>query len=137
MTTQPTCPTCKKSLTYYATQSWACDNRRCDEYAIAVRGPDPMPAPTPAGAATELLYVKGYQSMPIGTTWEALLATRDAELSHLRAENERLRSTGAEALLVASAVFTVWGDKFKPGTVEDFRAKERAFLDAADRKESP
>ena len=109
MTTQPTCPTCKKSLTYYATQSWACDNRRCDEYAIAVRGPDPMPAPTPAGAATELLYVKGYQSMPIGTTWEALLATRDAELTALRAKVAELESgidsclSDHEALLAENA----------------------------------
>jgi hypothetical protein len=51
--------------------------------------------------------------------------------SSKRAAGERekeLIRLATEALLVATAALGVWGDKLAPGTLEDFRCKERAFL---------
>jgi hypothetical protein len=47
---------------------------------------------------------------------------------HAEEREKELIRLATEALLVASAVMVVWGDKFAPGTLEDFRCKERAFL---------
>jgi hypothetical protein len=47
---------------------------------------------------------------------------------HAEEREKELIRLATEALLVATAALGVWGDKLAPGTLEDFRCKERAFL---------
>lgn len=66
--------------------------------------------------------------------WDALplaaIIARHAPEPASQALAEALEE-GVNALMIASAVFAVWGDKFAPGTTEMFRGHEKAFLKAA------